>query len=182
MDYLRVVFSGALLLAAGAGLAGCAPATRQPAAGKPATITAAPSGDQVEITVESQPEATVIDIRDPSGIGSADFNIGEGAFPGRLVFRLYLKGLEQVRLAYGGTAVEASLSSRPGAPVMQSLSPGGEPLEPGGPYWLGIEIVPQDGAAAQVPLESGYFQVEVPPDFYKQQPESWSLSWVDFYR
>ena len=173
--------SRASLLALGllvwAGLAGCAPGVNQPV-----LLTAVPGNDQVEITTSVQPEGTVITIRDPSGIGSAEFNTAGGAFPERVLFHLYLQGLEQVQLAYGETQVAASVAIRAGNPVSQSLSPGGESLELGSPYWLAIEIIPQEGAQAAVPLKSGYFQVEPPPDFYQQQPERWSLSWVDFYR
>jgi hypothetical protein len=38
------------------------------------------------------------------------------------------------------------------------------------------------GAAAAIPLQEGYIQLEPPTDFYQAQPDRWSLSWVDFYR
>jgi len=160
-----------------AGLLGCAD---QP--GEPANIEVAAASEDAAISVEAQPEAVVIAIRDPSGIGQAEFTHTGGEFPERVFFQLYLKGLEQVQLAYGETLVEASLASRPGYPVTQNLAPSGEALQEGSPYWLAIAIVPQDGAEPSIPLQSGYLQVEPPADFYQKQPEHWSLSWVDFYR
>lgn len=160
-----------------ASLAGCA---GQPA--QPPQIQADSASAGVSVSIEAQTEAVVIAIEDPAGIGSAQFSHTGGEFPQRLVYQFHLKGLEQVQLAYGEKQVMASLSSRPGSPVLQSLVPGGEALQEGSPYWLGIEIVPQEGAEAAIPLQSGYIQVEPPPDFYQTRPEGWSLSWVDFYR
>jgi hypothetical protein len=52
--------------------------------------------DQVEIKYENG--TSLIDIQSPAGISSATFELESGSMPEKMILRLQLKGLEQLRL------------------------------------------------------------------------------------
>jgi hypothetical protein len=90
-SHVQAIFLGFLLMSCG-GMSG------SPQPGEPASLVIlANPDDQVSLQYENGME--VIDIRSPSGIGSASFELESGVMPGEIVLRLHLTGLEQFRLS-----------------------------------------------------------------------------------
>jgi hypothetical protein len=155
-----------------------APANAQPAEPAFTVITKNPD-DQVDIQFENG--RALIDIQSPTGIGSAALELESGSMPGSMTLRLHLKGLEEFRLTSAQDRISASISSREVSSNETILSSGTEsPLQPGHPLWMEIEIISETGT--KIPLEEGYFEVTVPPDFLQNVGRTFQIEWVDFYR
>ena len=120
-----------------------------------------------EHNITPKDDATVVEIRSKRGIGRATILAKDGIWPKRVVLRLHLKGLENFEISNGAKTLKTFVSSQKNAPP----HPG--PLK--------VKLVPEEGAAAKIPLK-GYFEIEVPADFLKGKPESLKLHWIDFYR
>jgi hypothetical protein len=137
-----------------------------------------------QITVQVEERGTVIDIASPTGIGSAVFTLESGEMPDAMIVRLYLAGLEQVRVSAGEETVAASVSSS-GLLERQDqtlIEAGTEtPLLPIHPLWMDIRIV-TDGAAPSIPLEQGFFEIELPEALLAQDGDTLEIQWIDFYR
>ena len=153
-----------------------------PQPGEPAFIVIpANPDDQVSLQYENGME--VIEIRSPSGIGSASFELESGVMPGEIVLRLHLTGLEQFRLSSAEESLSASVSTADASSVDQRIvSPDAEsPLRPGHPLWMEIEIV-SDQPAKTIPLQDGYFEIGLPEEFLKKAGNSFEIQWIDFFR
>lgn len=136
--------------------------------------------DQVDVQVENS--AAQIDIRSPSGIGAASFELQSGTMPETITLRLHLTGLEGFRLTSAQDQLSASVSGgAANANTQTILSSGAEsPLSPGDPLWMAIEIVSE--AEKKIPLEQGYFEVSVPQEFIRNAGTLFEIEWIDFYR
>lgn len=142
--------------------------------------------DEAEASVSADAGLTAIDIVSPKGIGSARIELPPDVSPRNVVIRLYLKGLEELRLSYGQVTITASVASGEDHRVRQSLArqddPSGEqPLMSSDPFWLDIQIVSHDNTP-RIPLETGYFEVRLPEDASRAGATSFWLRWIDFYR
>jgi hypothetical protein len=176
-------FLAGSLLAVLAGASACSSA-------RSAQVTLIAHAEQADaqITVDATPERAVIEVFSPSGIGSAGFTIPTGPVPQEVIFHLHLKGLEQFTFTYQQYTVIASVSSGPGAEVRESVrldatDPASEqPISAGSPYWMEVQIVPAEGAAASIPLESGYIAVKAPRGWAAAAPRKFDITWIDFYR
>ncbi|MFN8475195.1 MAG: hypothetical protein U0822_23635 [Anaerolineae bacterium] len=136
------------------------------------------------MTTTIEGDTAIVDIRSPRGIGGATVDLGAQAVK-RVVLRLHLKGLEELRFQYGDTVVKVSLPSYGPPEPRESVATTAQSEQPIGPnstYWMKVTIVPESGAAARIPLESGYIEVEAPPAFFQSGATSFTTSWVDFYR
>jgi hypothetical protein len=56
------------------------------------------------------------------------------------------------------------------------------PLAEQSKYWMQFRILDGDKPAQKVPLQKGVFEITLPPAFFKANPKSISLDWIDFYR
>jgi hypothetical protein len=143
-----------------------------------------PKNPEDQVNIQYLDGTALIDIQSPSGIGSAAFELASGPMPENMTLRLHLKGLEQFRLKSTQDQIAASVSSGDASPLEnQSLLSSGEetPLPPGHPLWMEIEIV-ADQAEKKIPLEEGYFEVTVPPEFIRNAGKTFEVEWIDFYR
>lgn len=157
-------------------LASCAAVVSQPP-----TYNVTPGKDDALVTYEANGGDVVVDVRSPSGIGSAQFSQTGGGVPTSVTIRLYLKGLEQLTFEYPGATVMASVSTHDGS-VSESVSIQGAAerlIGPESPYWLAVTIVAED---TTIPLKDGYFEARVPKDFLATASREFTLRWVDFYR
>ena len=149
------------------------------------SVVTVTTDDRTDISVEENDGRIVLDVRSDSGIGSADVS-GLNAEAIQVLLRLHVSGLEQFRLDYGQTEIEASVSSNDDFAVTQSIvDPAGTRtmIDPNSPYWLTIEPISSDGERPESsPVENGYFQVTPPSEFATARPDSFSFSWIDFYR
>jgi hypothetical protein len=164
------------LLAACAGL----PASAQ--SEEPVFVLTTKNGDdQVDIQYENG--VAFVDIHSPTGIGSATLELESGTMPGEMTLRLHLKGLEELRLTSTQTSLAASVSNSDPADIRQRIlaASSDSPLLPSHPLWMQIEIVaPQ--AEKRIPLEEGYFEITVPPEFLRKAGNSLEIQWTDFFR
>ena len=162
---------------------GCAAPPGVPETPTPVFSVAA-EGDGDELTASVEGQTAVIDVHSRSGIGSAVIKLVSGPFPDNVLVRLHLRGLEEFRLSYDGTAITASVSSGDSRSVFQSvgLPDGGErPVMPDSPFWLNVQIV-SNQATPRIPLEQGYFEITLPTGFLHEGRHSFSIRWIDFYR
>jgi hypothetical protein len=140
-------------------------------------------------TPPSQVEATA-DIIEPTPEGAEVLPEEETAvfdihsWPPGVMVRFHLKGLEEMTLAYGDTAVTLNISSLGGNEVRQSVDQNGqtEIIHSDSPYWLNVTLTNSDGSPGTIPLEEGSIDVILPTHFHETNPESFSLNWIDFFR
>jgi hypothetical protein len=163
-------------------LAACAGAPAEAQSGEPAFIVIPKNtDDRVDIRYENG--TSFIDIYSPTGIGSAILELESGTMPGGMVLRLHLKGLEELRLTSAQTSLAASVSNSNPSEIQQRVlaASSDTPLLPGDPLWMPLEIIsPQ--AEKTIPLEEGYFEVEVSQEFLRKAGKSFEIQWTDFFR
>ena len=146
-------------------------------------LTVVPEKPGTRIDVSSAGGQAIVDIWSPEGIGGAQIELTSPGMPSQIVLRLHLRGLEELRLTYGNTAITASLSSTGDQAIHQQRSGAQEEaLTETSPYWMPIRLVPAEGAPAAIPLEAGYIEVEAPHDLIAGGQRSFSIHWIDFYR
>lgn len=173
------------LLLGGLILAGCQPPPTTPLTpltpSSPPTLTTDRPDNTITYEPGSLPPRLVVE--SARGIGRAEIGLAGGPLPAGTQIQLNLRGLEAFQLSYGGLTIMASLSSIDGQVRQSALvanDPAGEqPLTPNSAYWLDIQINSSDPT---IPLKAGYFTVGLPADFYRANPSSFSISWIDFYR
>jgi hypothetical protein len=150
------------------------------------SVTVTPGKDDVRSDVDVGEGQVDVDLYSESGIGSADIRFANISEPIDLLLRMHLSGLENLVIRSADSTVEASVGSTPPYEIRQSVDLGdGELIEidSTSPHWLTIELVPNDNTIpAEIPLESGYFEVGLSGYVYAGDGDSISVSWIDFYR
>lgn len=137
------------------------------------------------LTVNVTGAETALDIFSETGIGGAEVRLTAGSFPEKMLLRLHLKGLEELRVSYRDQTLLASVFSSGEREIRQSRgvargdSLEWEILKPGSRYWMEIRIVSGD---SRIPLTEGYFEVQLPRFFREDKISRFSLRWIDFYR
>jgi hypothetical protein len=164
-----------------------------------AACTMLTAGDQQWLAIPDRPGnritatmidgATVLDIYSEGGIGGAFVQWVAGDYLARIVLRLHLRGLEDLRLAYATTAITVSIPSTGGFAVRQAYATAGaapgqsHAITPDSPYWMKTAIVGQtERAQNPIPLTSGWIEVELPPHFLQGRYTGFTIQWIDFYR
>jgi hypothetical protein len=135
-----------------------------------------------QITLQYQENTTLIEIKSPSGIGSAAFKLESGDLPERIVARLHLKGLEEFRLIAGQITLAVSVPSREGLAAQNQRKISGaseQAIRSGDAFWSDIKIV---SGSQQTPLENGYFEIILPKKFIQESGGSFEIHWIDFFR
>ncbi len=135
-------------------------------------------GDRVTVTMVGT--RAEVDVFSKTGIGTANVEWVSGGRPSGLVLRLRLKGLEELRFTYGGTAIKLSMPRSQESPILESIitAAGEQPIDPGSRFWMSVERV----EAGKDPAGKGYFLVTGPQDFLNASLWVFSISWIDFYR
>lgn len=155
-----------------------------------------PEGNTAEVTLEDG--RALIDVNDRHGINGLNARLTQGEWPAEIVVRLPLRGLEQLWIRYGDLTITTGVSST-GAPTpltitvvdeagnTQSASPSADI------YYPAIRAVTPDGTIAIGPLAAGErptfplpegstIEITLPPDFFRESHDSFSMQWIDFYR
>jgi len=156
-------------------MSGCSPSEQK----QPFLTDITTEGNQTKVVMKSEDESAVFDITSPTGIGGASVQLSSGEWLSNIVLRFHLTGLEQMTLTYGETAVTVNISSTD-SQIYQSVN--GEQIDANSPYWTAVTLKNADGTTGQVPLENGTIEVTLPTDFHSQNPTSFHISWIDFYR
>jgi hypothetical protein len=140
--------------------------------------------DDARLQTRAADGAAIIEIFSESGIGHADFELAAGQMPKRIIMQFHLRGLEELRFAYGETVVSASISSTGEGSIRQSMSRAGEkPVEAqaltsNSPFGMRMHVA----SRGKIPLREGYIEVEAPADFLQSGARKASIQWIDFYR
>lgn len=151
----------------------------------PARFTVTTRKAEDTVAAGGDRERTTFDVRSPSGIGRAVIGRTGAAWPKGVVVRLHLKGLENLKVSAGTVAVGAAVGVRDGKLEVRQWVPGQDetPLAPEDPRRLAVRVLGKDGkAAAGVPLDGGHVEVTLPAAFFRDNPKSLTVEWVDFYR
>lgn len=150
-------------------------------ADEPFKIKTKRSDDRLE--VKSEDDKTVFIIRSPFGISNATIERTTEQWPDKVVIQLRLNGLESFKLSTDKLKLEASVSSQQGD--MREWKDGKEdsPLDSKSPYWMEIRILDSDGEPTKaIPLKDGCFEMQLPKKFCEDNPKSFKVEWIDFYR
>jgi hypothetical protein len=137
------------------------------------------------VEVQGDDTRTVLVVKSPSGIGEATVERSGDKWPGTVVVRLRLKGLESLQISNGTIRLAAAVSTADGKPKARLWQDGKEdaPLDQKSPMWMDIRLVSTDGKpATELPLKDGYFEMALPKAFLEGNPKTWTLSWIDFHR
>ena len=137
--------------------------------------------DDSRFHVRVDGDKAIIEIFSESGIGDAAFEFIDQPMPKQLAMRFHLRGLEELRFAYGETVVTVALSSTGDNDIRQSINrAGGESVatQAASPYWMKLRLASRD----KIPLREGYIEVEAPEDFFASGARKISIQWIDFYR
>ncbi len=153
---------------------------------QPSLTVITTEGDQTKVVMQPVGDTAVFDITSPSGIGGATVQLSSGEWLPTIVLRFHLNGLEEMTLTYGEPTAETAATtialniSSTDSQIYQSTND--EPIDEGSPYWLDVSLLNEDGTTGQIPLQNGTIEVTLPPDFHAQNPISFHIRWIDFYR
>jgi len=118
-----------------------------------------------EIRTTLAGDTVIFDVTDRFGIGSATVRLVEGAWPGKVLVRYHLGGLEGVSATVDGKALLDARGDPHEALGVRMLDKKGRPLE--GKYLLKKE---------------GYYEARIPPEALAGGAREIKLTWIDFYR
>jgi hypothetical protein len=138
------------------------------------------------VTTELRGAQVILTVTSPSGIGSAAITQERERWPGSMLLRLHLTGMERLRIGNGKLTLSASVSSAGNHRTILSLSEGGKdeiPINRRSPYWTEIRILDDQGhPAREIPLKDGVFELFLPQALFESNPPTITLDWIDFYR
>lgn len=146
-------------------------------------ITTKRDTDKCVVTVEKQ--STIFSLHSPLGISQASIERTADRWPENVGLRLHLNGLERFQIQSGETSLNASVSSqKPHTPVrLWKNTEEDKPLDSTSPLWMEIRSLGSDGTpATEIPLKNGYFEMQLPKTLLDSNPQSITVSWIDFYR
>jgi hypothetical protein len=118
----------------------------------------------------------IIEVTDPRGINGLTATLTSGQWPEQILVHLRLKGLERLEIHYGRYTITTGRSSNdsPDPPLI-------------------LHVADENGEVTQAPVSSSFyfpdirrtddgFEVGLPPHFFRDEYDSFSLQWIDFYR
>lgn len=142
------------------------------------------TSNETAIIIDTPDENTaVFDIVSNTGIDKATVTRISDTWPETLMLRFHLNGLENLDFNYTDINIKVEISSLGDNEIRQSVTKNGltEIINTDSEFWLPILISPTQGDTT-IPLEAGTIDVRIPPAFYARNPESFTISWIDFYR
>lgn len=146
-------------------------------------ITTKRTDDKIEVRIEDG--KTIISIRSPFGISQAVIERTQDKWPNPVVMRLQLKGLENLRISNGKVTLEAAVASHTEKPLVRLWKDKKEDdlLDSKSHYWMEIRSIGSDGKPTnEIPLQDGYFEMQLPKAFLEDNSKSIVIHWIDFYR
>ena len=147
----------------------------------PFKITTKRDNDKVEVKVEN--DKSVFSVHSPFGISQAVIERADENWLDIVMLRLHLKGLENFKIRNGEITIEASRSSQNGQVRLWKDGKEDSLLDSKSPYWTEIRIVGKDGKpVTTIPLDDGYFEIQLPKALFEDNPKSITVNWIDFYR
>jgi hypothetical protein len=144
-------------------------------------ITTKRDNDQVDLNVER--DRATFSIHSPFGISNAVIQRTGEKWPETVILQLHLKGLENFKVTNDEVTLEAAVSSQDGKVRLWKDGKEDSPVDAESPYWMAIRMVGSDGKPANaIPLKEGHFESQLPKTFFEDNPKSFKVEWVDFYR
>jgi len=145
-------------------------------------VTVRKSDDAVTITGDQK--QTVFTVTSASGIGSTVIERRDEGWPGSLVLRLRLKGLESLKINNGTESLGVAVTLRGQRTVTRQWK-GEQEIELAGddPLRVSVSVLGADGKPAKaLPVKDGTIEVTLPAAFFQGNPKRISVDWVDFFR
>lgn len=171
-DHLTIVAGMAVVLSAG-----CADVVNE----TQFKITTRQNNDQVDVKVENA--SMVFSVHSPFGISQSVIESTSGDWSDSVMLRLHLKGLENLKVSNGKVTIEAAVSSQDGQVRLWKDSREEETLDSKSQYWTEIRMIGKDGKPeTKIPLEDGYFEIQLPKALFEDSPKLITINWIDFYR
>lgn len=137
--------------------------------------------DKAEVRVKK--DKTVISVHSPFGISQTVIERTDENWSDIVMFRLHLKGLENIKVSNGKVTLEAAVSSQDGKVRLWKDGMEDSLLDAKSPYWTEIRMVGDDGKpTTSIPLAGGYFEIQLPKALLEDNPKSITLNWIDYYR
>ena len=96
--------------------------------------------------------------------------------------RLHLTGLESFKALNGKVTLHLSVSSTGANETRVRMSAHDREettVTRTSPFWTDVNIV---GGDRKIPLKDGHFEFDLPATLFENDPNTLTLSWVDFYR
>jgi hypothetical protein len=149
----------------------------------PIKITTNRQADKVEVAADAL--KTLFSVRSPGGIGQAVVVRTEEKWPQKMIVRLHLNGLESFQVSNGKSMLSVSVSSHADQRRIRFWKDGKEdsPLDPNDRIWLDVRMLDENAKPTEnLPLKNGYFELQMPKVFFKDNPRSITLRWIDIYR
>lgn len=133
--------------------------------------------------IRADNDKTMFIIHSPSGISHAVIKRTDENWPDAVELRLYLKGLEHFLVTNDKVKLQASVSSQDTKVRQWKAGIEDSPLDAKSRYWIDVRMVGWDGKPAKtIPLKDGYFELTLPKAFFEGNPNSVTMTWIDFYR
>jgi len=144
-------------------------------------ITTHREDDCVQVRVDKG--AVIFDVRSPVGISHSLITREAEAWPKTIFLRLKLQGLEHFSLAQGDVKIEGSVSSQDGSLRLWIAEQEDKPLTEAHPLWIEVRRLDAQGQPTNaLPCPDGSIELQLPRAFLKDNPSSFTLRWIDFYR
>jgi len=144
-------------------------------------ITTKRADDMVDVEVKDA--SMVFSVHSPFGISQAIIESTSGNWSDSVILRLHLKGLESFKVSNGKVTIEAAVSSQDGHLRLWKDGKEDSLLDSKSPYWTEIRIVGKDGKpVTTIPLDDGYFEIQLQKTMFEGNPKSIKINWIDFYR
>ncbi len=138
------------------------------------------------VTFDAKEDAVVFSITSTTGIGKATIRRTGEHWPKVVKFQIHLRGLESFTIAHGDVKLAVAVTSTGDhARLIHLWKDGkeGPQLGKDSAYWTDVKMVAKrPDKKPRIPLDDGYFELEVPRALLKSNPESLAIGWIDFYR
>ena len=139
--------------------------------------------DNDMVDVEVKNSSMIFSVRSPFGSSQAVIESTSGNWSDSVILRLHLKGLENLKVSNGKVTIEAAVSSQDGQVRLWKDSREEETLDSKSQYWTEIRMIGKDGKPeTKIPLEDGYFEIQLPKAMFEDSPKLITINWIDFYR
>lgn len=141
------------------------------------------SRPSAQIRVDNKGDSAIVEVYSDNGIGNGSVKLVSGMWPGSIVMRFHLQGLESLQFLYDETVVNVSVNTL--NMILQSVSTAGaaeEAVDDQSDYWMPVTFVGKDGTAVDSPVAGGVIEVQAPAHFLAGEYTEFTINWIDFYR
>jgi hypothetical protein len=119
------------------------------------------------------------DVFSPSGIGGATIMLAKGNWPGTVILRLHLHGLESFAISNGDIKLTGSVLSHGGETKRLHLTENGKDRK----SESDIKVFDATGKPIKgLPGSGRYFEIRLPKALLGDYTKNLNLGWIDFYR